>query len=165
MDMLNSPQHLQFVFKVSTYFVRVCLACLLSRLSGCVLVCHLQPLPILIRHFHLVELMKNWTEAQRYCREEFTDLATIMDPNQNTEAAHAALMGEIWIGLFQSNWRWSLDHEEFSMETSYSRWAMHEPMLTCVAITESGLWYTQHCGSMFYAICYSGEADLNMILT
>ncbi|KAI4899367.1 hypothetical protein NFI96_031364, partial [Prochilodus magdalenae] len=56
------------------------------------------------RHFHLVNEQKTWTEAQSYCRANFTDLATT-ESQQEMDAVKAALNGAggyFWIGLSQT---------------------------------------------------------------
>ncbi|KAL7880762.1 hypothetical protein SRHO_G00030160 [Serrasalmus rhombeus] len=56
------------------------------------------------RQFYVVNEKKNWTDAQNYCRENFTDLATI----ESQEEMNALLAGVIgteglfWIGLSQN---------------------------------------------------------------
>ncbi|KAI4894518.1 hypothetical protein NFI96_028688, partial [Prochilodus magdalenae] len=83
-----------------------------------------------IRQFHVVNEPKNWTEARNYCREKFTDLATI-ESQQEMNAVKAALNGtggNFWIGLSQTveqniiSWTWS-DGSTFS----YSCWGRGEP--------------------------------------
>ncbi|KAI4886338.1 hypothetical protein NFI96_010912 [Prochilodus magdalenae] len=83
-----------------------------------------------IRHFHVVNEKKTWTGAQSYCREKFTDLATIED-QQEMDAVKAALNGaggNFWIGLRQAeeqniiSWTWS-DGRNFS----YRYWGRGEP--------------------------------------
>ncbi|XP_072543319.1 C-type lectin lectoxin-Lio2-like [Salminus brasiliensis] len=80
--------------------------------------------------FHVVKEEKNWTEAQKYCRENFTDLATI-ENQKEMDAVKAALngtTGNFWIGLRQKpgetnrSWIWS-DGSNFS----YSDWYTGEP--------------------------------------
>uniref|UniRef100_A0A3B1K1V6 C-type lectin domain-containing protein n=1 Tax=Astyanax mexicanus TaxID=7994 RepID=A0A3B1K1V6_ASTMX len=56
------------------------------------------------RQFHVVKEAKNWTEAQKYCRENFTDLATI-ENQEELDAVKSALKGatgHFWIGLRQN---------------------------------------------------------------
>uniref|UniRef100_A0A8C8DGC9 C-type lectin domain-containing protein n=1 Tax=Oryzias sinensis TaxID=183150 RepID=A0A8C8DGC9_9TELE len=67
---------------------------------------------LLIRQYHFVNQPLNWTEAQTYCRQKYTDLATIenseeMDKLINTISSFGYSY-EFWIGLYNEiNWRWS----------------------------------------------------------
>uniref|UniRef100_UPI003AAAFE93 C-type mannose receptor 2-like n=1 Tax=Centroberyx gerrardi TaxID=166262 RepID=UPI003AAAFE93 len=74
-----------------------------------------------LRQYHLVEEGKNWTEAQSYCREKFTDLATI--DNQEDMAKLNEILGRhykgiVWIGLYDdiNSWRWSLENKSYYSE-------------------------------------------------
>uniref|UniRef100_A0A667X1N9 C-type lectin domain-containing protein n=1 Tax=Myripristis murdjan TaxID=586833 RepID=A0A667X1N9_9TELE len=99
------------------------------------------------RQFHFVSLKKNWTEAQRYCREHFTDLVTI-----NNEEDSARLIslaedngGSGWIGLYDdvSSWRWSMDNTYLYHDgkAEFTRWWRNQP---------DSSWSTEHCGLMFH---------------
>ncbi|KAI4885548.1 hypothetical protein NFI96_021186 [Prochilodus magdalenae] len=84
--------------------------------------------------FLLVNINKTWTEAQSYCREKFTDLATI-ESQQEMAILVAVVNGagdRSWIGLREKaelnatkgncSWTWS-DGSNFS----YSYWNTGEP--------------------------------------
>ncbi|KAI4888595.1 hypothetical protein NFI96_031718, partial [Prochilodus magdalenae] len=86
------------------------------------------------RHFHLVNEQKTWTEAQNYCRENFTDLTTI-ESQQEMNALIAVLNGRggyAWIGLREKDepyrtvgngsWTWS-----DGSNSSYSYWNTTQP--------------------------------------
>lgn len=143
-----------------SWTTKVCLECLLCRLSGCVSVCHLHTDDV-IRRFHAVSLQKTWTEAQRHCREKFIDLATILDQTNNTEAQQVAGSGKFWIGLsYISSWKWSQEDQEGSMETWSTNWTANQ--LTtgrCVTISGLGDWSARDCGAQHHMMCYNGESD------
>uniref|UniRef100_A0A3P9I636 C-type lectin domain-containing protein n=1 Tax=Oryzias latipes TaxID=8090 RepID=A0A3P9I636_ORYLA len=67
---------------------------------------------LIIRQYHIVNQPLNWTEAQTYCRQKYTDLATIenseeMDQLINTISSFGYSY-EFWIGLYNEiNYRWS----------------------------------------------------------
>ncbi|KAE8293743.1 hypothetical protein D5F01_LYC08857 [Larimichthys crocea] len=74
------------------------------------------------RQYHFVYELKTWTEARSYCREKYTDLATIdnmEDMNTLNSMVDLSKMADIeykhraWIGLYDDldSWRWSLSNK------------------------------------------------------
>ncbi|XP_040909715.1 putative C-type lectin domain family 20 member A [Toxotes jaculatrix] len=65
------------------------------------------------REYHLVQLLKNWTEAQSYCREHFVDLATIETAEDwdRVKTIFDSSGQRAWIGLYNDvkDWKWSLN--------------------------------------------------------
>ncbi|XP_041081665.1 C-type mannose receptor 2-like [Polyodon spathula] len=55
----------------------------------------------------LVEELKNWTEAQQYCREHHTDLVSIKSASENEDLVKKAQGKPFWIGLYNNLWKWS----------------------------------------------------------
>ncbi|XP_063042973.1 C-type mannose receptor 2-like [Engraulis encrasicolus] len=90
---------------------------------------------MMVKEFHVVKENKNWTAAQQYCREEFTDLATIDNKADIDEIksvmqdAGVVKRWEAWIGLRQGRWQWSLADEGSSRENEaeFWNWANGEP--------------------------------------
>ncbi|KAM6894150.1 C-type mannose receptor 2-like [Lycodopsis pacificus] len=81
--------------------------------------------------YHYVEESKSWDEAQKYCRDHYTDLATVFDmTDMNRLHDSARNQGDAWIGLHKQNnvnrtWLWSLPGVEFN--DSETEWADGEP--------------------------------------
>uniref|UniRef100_A0A3Q3F2V2 C-type lectin domain-containing protein n=1 Tax=Labrus bergylta TaxID=56723 RepID=A0A3Q3F2V2_9LABR len=95
--------------------------------------------PILdaLREFHYIDLKLNWTDAQQYCREKYTDLATIesMADNNRLKGKEPSIT---WIGLHddplswkgiggneRNSWRWS-STGEFTERDNHN-WRQSEP--------------------------------------
>ncbi|XP_015225138.1 PREDICTED: C-type lectin lectoxin-Lio3-like, partial [Cyprinodon variegatus] len=75
---------------------------------------------------------KNWTEAQQYCREKHTDLATVsnMADMKRLNSTRAGYEREAWIGLYDQTdgirtWYWSLPGVEFNERET--NWKPGEP--------------------------------------
>ncbi|XP_024290382.1 secretory phospholipase A2 receptor [Oncorhynchus tshawytscha] len=115
-------------------------------------------LPSSLPHqFHFVNLTKNWTEAQRFCRQNYTDLATIdevmadMKKLKNTEASTA------WIGLYNNIWKWSLGDRELE---GNGFWDYHHPKNDpntefCVYMMLNTTWRSDTCSSTWHFVCYN----------
>uniref|UniRef100_A0A3Q4GLK1 C-type lectin domain-containing protein n=1 Tax=Neolamprologus brichardi TaxID=32507 RepID=A0A3Q4GLK1_NEOBR len=56
---------------------------------------------------------KSWTQAQNYCRQHHTDLASGLDQIYSEEFKTLQNSKELWISLFRDSWRWS-DGSNFS---------------------------------------------------
>ncbi|XP_041926691.1 macrophage mannose receptor 1-like isoform X2 [Alosa sapidissima] len=120
------------------------------------------------RQFHVVKEQKNWTEAQRYCREEFTDLATINDMTENEKVKsmiHDGGVSQAWIGLKQGSspkWQWSLADGDFyrENETEFRNWGKNQPEegdeYCVVQDQHRGTWHDYFCKTAFPFICYNG---------
>ncbi|KAL7880781.1 hypothetical protein SRHO_G00030350 [Serrasalmus rhombeus] len=85
------------------------------------------------RQFHVVNEKKTWTDAQNYCKEKYTDLATV-ESQEEMNALIAVLNGTVetgtgnfWIGLKldehdNNSWIWS-----DGSNSSYRYWKDNEP--------------------------------------
>lgn len=127
------------------------LGCLLCRLSG--YVCQFQSGQC-DRQFHFVTQSKTWTEAQLYCREKYTDLATFTSKDETMAAQQLVGSQKFWIGLFKV-WKWSYTG---TGKSTFTKWGPGEPGVgKCVTVSILGFWSTRDCSEEKHFICYSGE--------
>ncbi|KAL7880754.1 hypothetical protein SRHO_G00030080 [Serrasalmus rhombeus] len=118
-----------------------------------------------IRQFHVVNQDKTWTNAQKHCREKYTDLVTI-ESQEEMNALVAVLNGTAglsWIGLRQkvqqstAVWIWS-----DGSKSSYRYWNTGEPNNpvgdNCVQLNQSHeyRWNDAGCQWPNPFICYKG---------
>ncbi|XP_053272743.1 C-type lectin lectoxin-Phi1 isoform X3 [Pleuronectes platessa] len=122
----------------------------------------------LLHQYHFVSNAKTWTEAQSYCREKYTDLATI----ENTEemkklkdtVSAAGNSSEVWIGLYSHiDWKWS---DGFNQSGAECRsWHRNQPNnfngnQFCVAVTYVGELYDFFCNRKMIFFCYRAVKTL-----
>ncbi|KAA8578139.1 hypothetical protein FQN60_017451, partial [Etheostoma spectabile] len=120
------------------------------------------------RQYYFVYNRKNFTEAQRYCREKHTDLVSVdhmevMKILNNTadldQMVYSKNSYRAWIGLSRDTWRWSLSDPGFYKpgETEFRRWASGQQGKTgkaCIAFGPTyGYWYNMGCNTSRYSVC------------
>ncbi|XP_057188917.1 snaclec A10-like isoform X4 [Triplophysa rosa] len=75
------------------------------------------------REYYYVNTKMSWSDAQRYCRENYNYLATVdsmNDVNKMMNTVNDGYSGSVWIGLkrpTQRSWAWSMGNETL---TEYS---------------------------------------------
>ncbi|XP_030280167.1 macrophage mannose receptor 1-like [Sparus aurata] len=95
--------------------------------------------------FVLIETLMTWTEAQSYCREHHTDLASVRNTAENQKIKDLVSAGYIvWIGLFRDSWKWS-----DGSSSSFRHWLQGQPdnlggKEACVVadLGSDGKWWT-----------------------
>ncbi|KAJ7997496.1 hypothetical protein DPEC_G00229630 [Dallia pectoralis] len=119
----------------------------------------------LTHQYHLVNMNKTWTEAQSYCRETYTDLATVSDTED-----YDSLMCQIrstlgssdqaWVGL-KFNWRWSLEDtvtDDWSGEYPWTQNVynyIYRKNVCAMMNGYDGTWGRAPCESYsYYFVCY-----------
>ncbi|XP_043101230.1 uncharacterized protein LOC122349307 [Puntigrus tetrazona] len=57
----------------------------------------------------LIKIQKTWADAQKYCRDHYTDLVTIRSQADQDEinSLIITLPDPVWIGLYRNLWAWS----------------------------------------------------------
>ncbi len=109
---------------------------------------------------------KTWTEAQRYCRQNYTDLATIEnmeEMNRLVKAVRRIYYAKAWIGSYDdiNSWQWSLDNT--SLVGGFKSWFVQQPVNSygqslCVYMSyNQGIWSEASCHYTFPFLCYDGE--------
>ncbi|XP_073764015.1 C-type mannose receptor 2-like isoform X1 [Danio rerio] len=113
------------------------------------------------RQYHFINENKNWTEAQRYCRENYTDLATVDNMNDMNQLKNSLDVnyGVVWIGLQGtnvSNWHWSSGDSVL-----FLNWASGQPYSSdnC-AVMINGKWFVGACTATWTFICYNMSGGL-----
>nr|XP_046273796.1 macrophage mannose receptor 1-like [Scatophagus argus] len=126
-----------------------------------------------IREYHYVKTLKTWAEAQSYCRETFTDLATI-DNQDNNKMLLSVLQGDgtyAWIGLYDdlARWKWSLGNELLRNDIDFRNWNTSQPITksainSCTVMAPNGLWSVSFCWRQRPAVCYYEQGPSQYIL-
>ncbi|XP_067309545.1 putative C-type lectin domain family 20 member A [Pseudorasbora parva] len=114
----------------------------------------------------LVKINMNWSDAQSYCRQYYTDLPTIHNSEENEQLTRVLLPGYyIWIGLFLDSWEWSDKWNLF-----FRNWAAGPPSQSsgsgdCVGMltTNSGKWAQYSCDLQQPFICYGDEKKKQIV--
>ncbi|XP_032365454.1 C-type mannose receptor 2 [Etheostoma spectabile] len=129
------------------------------------------------RQYYFVYDRKNFTEAQRYCREKHTDLVSVDTQEVVTILNNTADLDHMfysknsyraWVGLSGDSWRWSLSDPSFYKpgETDFTRWGSGEPDVkysekACVAVTNNGDWFDYICNDRgFHTVACPVCADV-----
>ncbi|XP_076145729.1 lithostathine-like [Alosa pseudoharengus] len=108
----------------------------------------------------LVTEYKTWTDAQRYCREKHTDLASVRNQTENDQikAVRGGSNTYSWIGLFRDAWEWS-----DGSSSSFRHWDTGEPNdpgVACTQIMSSGHWWDEGCDRPSPFICYGDPKEV-----
>ncbi|KAA0721383.1 Macrophage mannose receptor 1 [Triplophysa tibetana] len=113
------------------------------------------------RRYHYININKTWTEAQRYCRENYTDLATVNNINDMNQLKKTVNNNQkVWIGLKRRDkWKWSLGDP-----AKYLNWETEPSNDTnnC-AVMRNGTWLQQDCNVNMSLICYNDEGTLQIL--
>ncbi|XP_069775511.1 putative C-type lectin domain family 20 member A isoform X3 [Narcine bancroftii] len=108
------------------------------------------------RTFFLIEEEKLWTKAWSYCRNHYTNLASVRNAEEASAVSQLA-SGPGWIGLYTdgiSGWAWT-NGDPFG----FSKWGLWHPyhlnssLPLCVAVFDAE-WHETDCDFPFPFICY-----------
>ncbi|KAK6466126.1 snaclec coagulation factor IX/factor X-binding protein subunit B3-like [Huso huso] len=97
-----------------------------------------------------------WSEAQSYCREKHTDLATVCSQEEAEQLLNIigdSLTDTAWIGLYHDdtqNWQWSNSDDVIY----YSNWTAE---LFCASMNSLGEWEDRVCNEIKAFMCYTGK--------
>ncbi|XP_049923840.1 mucin-2-like isoform X23 [Epinephelus moara] len=126
--------------------------------------------------YHFINEPLAWLKAQRFCRERYTDLATIFDVEDMNRLVNSAqdstggFTGMAWIGLHDNltSWRWSFSDSNYygdnyygDNEGDYRNWDFGQPdnfggNQMCVTMWSGGVWVDSQCFLRNPFICYDG---------
>ncbi|XP_036420720.1 macrophage mannose receptor 1-like [Colossoma macropomum] len=114
---------------------------------------------------YLINETKSWRVAQSYCREHYTDLASVRNQTENEEiwkSATHSITGVVWIGLFNDSWTWS-----DQSNSSFRNWPSNQPFsqdwqqnCAAVSMTDQGLWRDVNCETKNPFICHENKLIL-----
>ncbi|XP_064795736.1 C-type mannose receptor 2-like [Oncorhynchus masou masou] len=111
-----------------------------------------------VKKYSLVPEKKNWTEAQEYCRQHYTNLS-IIHTEEDWKAIQFSLgdfSGDVWIGLHRSGptekWKWS-DGEDFMFFNWEKSYGIHTEGHDCV-LSISSHWQPVTCAAQRQYMCH-----------
>uniref|UniRef100_A0AAV2LW07 C-type lectin domain-containing protein n=1 Tax=Knipowitschia caucasica TaxID=637954 RepID=A0AAV2LW07_KNICA len=132
----------------------------------------------LIDEYHFIEQSKSWSEAQQYCREHFTDLATIQR-EEDLSRVHIPAGQVAWIGLHDdpaawfkvmtnasNSWRWSVTGA--TSPGGFQNWNTADPdkwsgKEACVIIADSK-WIDILCPINAHCLCFKVQEGVKQFI-
>ncbi|KAK1151731.1 macrophage mannose receptor 1-like [Acipenser oxyrinchus oxyrinchus] len=112
-----------------------------------------------IRRYYYENTEMSWSEAQSYCREKHTDLATVRSQEEAEQLLNitgGSVNATAWIGLYRDdtqNWQWSNSDDVIF----YSNWTAN---LFCASVRSSGEWRDLRCQEKNPFMCYNETSNI-----
>uniref|UniRef100_A0A3Q3EI78 C-type lectin domain-containing protein n=1 Tax=Kryptolebias marmoratus TaxID=37003 RepID=A0A3Q3EI78_KRYMA len=128
----------------------------------------------MVREYHYVNSPKTWAGAQTFCREVYTDLATVESKEENIRLLlETQEPGKLaWIGLYDDtkSWMWTMGDGKFDRENSFFRWERNEPnniggKQSCVVMNWVGFWRDEICETDRPFVCPSKYILVDTFMT
>ncbi|KAK7883830.1 hypothetical protein WMY93_026953 [Mugilogobius chulae] len=113
------------------------------------------------KKFFLIESYTTWMDALSYCRQHYTDLATIEDNTENAAVNNLIFDYRRWIGLYREPWRWS-----DGSTSNFTNWALNQPdnygeNQHCVIVDQDRKWQDTYCSDDVFSFhCEKGYRRL-----
>ncbi|KAK7883906.1 hypothetical protein WMY93_027029 [Mugilogobius chulae] len=105
------------------------------------------------KNYTFVNASMTWKDAQSYCRQHHTDLATIRDETENSAVAALSSNASVWIGLYREPWRWS-----DGSSGTFTNWQNDQPdnykmNQHCVKLNQYKKYIDAFCTNLFAFHC------------
>ncbi|XP_071372194.1 C-type mannose receptor 2-like isoform X2 [Centroberyx affinis] len=117
--------------------------------------------------FHFVNVAENYTDAKSYCRDKYTDLATVHNAADmdNLIASVPSNIHRAWIGMEIGDvWRWHWSSPDKGLD--FFNWKAGEPQNSnqdiCAAMNPGGEWFVSDCDTRQSFVC-DGSNDTGHI--
>uniref|UniRef100_A0A3B3HYT6 C-type lectin domain-containing protein n=1 Tax=Oryzias latipes TaxID=8090 RepID=A0A3B3HYT6_ORYLA len=121
--------------------------------------------------YHFIDEDKSWTEAQLYCKNNHTDLATVSSMVDMNRLRQHLGNKKAWIGLQRKassnrTWQWSQPDVQFN-ESRDNGWNTDEPndngIENCGTLNTNKKWADLSCKCQQPFICYDALRSLKII--
>ncbi|KAG1932498.1 hypothetical protein F2P79_021044 [Pimephales promelas] len=114
------------------------------------------------RSYMLIPEYKNWFAAQRYCRENHTDLVSIRDEEENERVM---MKGEnctnsFWIGLLEDEVEWADKGQSAYRNWDISTLNTENPHTSAFMFSITGKWFGSN-GDVKYPLCYKSFINVS----
>nr|XP_009290532.1 uncharacterized protein LOC101883025 isoform X2 [Danio rerio]XP_021328655.1 uncharacterized protein LOC101883025 isoform X2 [Danio rerio] len=79
------------------------------------------------QQYHFINITKNWTEAQRFCREKYTGLVTVKNGDETKTITD--VLNDVYIGLYRQerfSWHWCMPDTFYNAKT-LQNWKKEQP--------------------------------------
>lgn len=104
----------------------------------------------------------SWSDAQKYCQDNYIDLVTVDNMEDMTQliAAAGSFSGSVWIGLYDQSqsWEWSapggFEQASFAIEWSTNAVYPRDQWELCGAQL-NGVYYEFYCNVSQPFVCYN----------
>uniref|UniRef100_A0A8B9GSJ8 C-type lectin domain-containing protein n=1 Tax=Astyanax mexicanus TaxID=7994 RepID=A0A8B9GSJ8_ASTMX len=128
-------------------------------------------LPVLVvssQQYPYISKKMSWMEAQKFCREMFSDLATVNteeDMSGLLRIILAAVTQNVYIGLYRSGvftWHWTLPGNGY---LEFQNWKAGQPKVGseqdgCAGMDQNGEWFEDSCSTQRTFVCTDDDLVL-----
>ncbi|KAG8005997.1 Macrophage mannose receptor 1, partial [Nibea albiflora] len=114
------------------------------------------------RLYHFINTPRTWSEAQSFCKENYVDLATVDNMEENMqliETVGSADVSGIWIGLERSETKWWVWSDGIGEITVYA-WGPPEFHGFCVVVKPDTYWFARQCTELLPFMCAASDDEL-----